>query len=109
MIKVPITSIISKWLEADEALKARCEFEKCGYDSDSAYRGYILGFQDGINSQIDDNIKKKDIVEAYRNLYQSGDLFQLISEEDCVNHISNSREYNFLAGALWMLNKLKQG
>ena len=111
-MKVPITSIIHKWFEADGKLKARCEFEKCQYDSDSAYRGYILGFQDGINSQIDDNIKKADkadIVEAYRNLYKSGALFQLISEDDCVNYISNSQEYNFLAGALWMLNKLKQG
>ena len=107
MKKVAITDFINTWLEADANLVKRSKNEECEYHSDSAYKGYALGFEDGVNSQLHNNIEKGDIVEAYRTLYSSGQLFCLISEDDCVNFISNSQEYNFLAGALWMLNKLK--
>lgn len=106
MKRVPITSIISKWLAADEDLKNKCEFEQCKYDSDSAYRGYVIGFQDGVNSQLDDQINKAEIVEEYRRILNAGDFTQLVSEEDCLSLISTSSEYNFLAGAMWMFNKI---
>lgn len=107
MNRVPITTVIKSWLEADKQLSEKCSKENCEYHSDSAYQGYVSGFNDGVNSQLHNNIEKGDIVEAYRTLYSSGQFFGLVSEDDCVNFISNSQEYNFLAGALWMLNKLK--
>lgn len=106
MKKVPITSIINKWLQVDDELKAKCEAENCKYDSDSAYKGYVIGFEDGVNSQINDEIAKPDIIKAYKEIYASGEYTSLVSEEDCMRLISSSTEYWFLAGAIWMLKKV---
>lgn len=52
MKKVAITDFINTWLEADANLAERSENEECEYHSDSAYKGYALGFEDGVNSQL---------------------------------------------------------
>lgn len=53
MKNVPITDIINQWLKADHDLFELCKDEDCEYHSDSAYRGFMLGFQAGVNSQLE--------------------------------------------------------
>ena len=52
MKKVPITYVINSWLKADARLAEQCKEDICEYHSDSAYRGFMLGFDEGVNSQI---------------------------------------------------------
>lgn len=47
MKKIPITDVINSWLKADARLEEQCKDDICEYDSNSAYKGYMLGFEDG--------------------------------------------------------------
>lgn len=114
MKKVPITEFINSWLEADIKLAEMCKEEICEYHSDSAYRGYALGYEAGVNTQMvkDDDVKmcllnKYDIISAKRNM-TIADCSKYVTEDDCRRHISNSEEYWFMAGAMWLLDHLKK-
>lgn len=52
MNKVPITDIIKGWANTDAELTQHSLFEGNEYHSDSAYRGYVKGFQNGVESQL---------------------------------------------------------
>ena len=113
MKKVPITAFINKWLDADIRLSNLCKSEDCDYHADSAYRGYALGFEAGVNSQIvEENdaklcvITKDDILKGKRELTVS-DCSNYVNESDCLQLISSSEEYWFLVGALWALDKIR--
>lgn len=58
MKKVPITEIINQWLKADHDLAELCKDEDCEYHSDSAYRGFMLGFAAGVESQLENKENK---------------------------------------------------
>ncbi len=76
MKKVPITDVINSWLKADARLAEQCKEDICEYHSDSAYRGFMLGFDEGVNSQIisEDEAKKmllitkREIVNGFKNV-----------------------------------------
>ena len=73
MKKVPITDVINSWLNADARLEEKCKEEICEYDSISAYKGYMLGFEDGVQSQVNEDaskcvITKRDIVSGFKEL-----------------------------------------
>lgn len=113
MKKVPITDFINSWLEADIKLAELCKSEDCDYHSDSAYRGYALGFEAGVNTQMvkEDDVKmclitKRDIVNGFKDI-NVGKCAKYVTESDCMNLIGNSEEYWFLAGAMWLLDHLK--
>lgn len=53
MKKVPITEVINQWLKADNRIEDLCREEGCEYHSQSAYRGFMLGFEAGVNSQLE--------------------------------------------------------
>lgn len=112
MKKIPITDIISSWLKADERLEEQCKEEICEYDSNSAYKGYMLGFEDGVNSQIveegvevDAVITKQEIADAFKTFYGKKCA---VSEEDCMKYISSSEQYWFFAGALWLIEAVNE-
>lgn len=117
MEKVAITAVINSWLAADKRLSELCKEEICEYDSDNAYRGYMLGFEDGVNTQVADEVEveklslvtKHDIAAAYKDIYgHVEDMAALVSEEDCMKFISSSEQYWFFAGAMWIMQKLKE-
>lgn len=113
MKKVPITDVINGWLKADTRLAKQCKEEICEYHSDSAYKGYMLGFEDGVQSQIINEadaskmalITKQDIADAFHSFYGKR---VAVSEEDCVNYISLSEQYWFFAGAMWLIEQMKK-
>lgn len=116
MKKIPITSIISSWMAADKKITEQCIEEICEYDSASGYRGYMLGFEDGVESQLvkdDDASKirlmtKQDIADGF-NEFKSDTHFKMaVSEDDCVRYISSSEQYWFYAGAMWIINQLNK-
>lgn len=114
MVKVPITDVINSWLAADNLLYNKCKEEDCEYHSDSAYRGYMTGYEDGVNTQVVEGdkanihlISKAEIVKAKRELMVS-QMCKYVSEEDCMKHISSSDEYWFLAGAMWMIEQMNK-
>lgn len=108
MKKVPITTIINSWLKADAKLEEQCKEEICEYHSDSAYRGYVLGYQDGVNSQMVE-VNKQDVADAFKGIYGKIDgMTGLVGEEDCVNYISSSEQYWFFAGAMWFMQQLNK-
>lgn len=113
MKKVPITDIIISWLNADASLEDRCREEICDYDSNSAYKGYMLGFQDGIQSQVNEDaskciITKKDIIDGFNTFKTDCHFIPAVSESDCVQYISSSDQYWFYAGAIWILKQLEK-
>lgn len=106
MKKVPITTIINNWLKADAKLEEQCKEEICEYHSDSAYRGYVLGYQDGVESQMVE-VSKQEVADAFKGIYGKIDgMSNLVSEEDYVNHISSSEQYWFFAGAMWLMERM---
>jgi hypothetical protein len=112
MKKVPITDIINSWLKADARLEEKCKEEICEYDSNSSYKGYMLGFEDGVQSQIDDDaskciITKQDIVDGFKQFKSDSHFIPAVSEADCMQYISSSDQYWFFAGAMWLMNQLK--
>ena len=112
MKKVPITDVINSWLKADSRLAEQCKEEICDYHSDSAYKGYMLGFEDGVQSQINEDaskciITKRDIVSGFKEL-NAGSCAGLVSEEDCIQLLSSSQEYWFLAGAMWLMKQIEK-
>lgn len=114
MKKVPITDVINSWLKADARLAEQCKEDICEYHSDSAYRGFMLGFDEGVNTQIiSENeakkmllITKREIVNGFKNVDVAG-CAKLVTDEDCVNLLSSSQEYWFLAGAMWLMEQVK--
>ena len=114
MKKVPITDVINGWLKADALLAVKAAEENCEYHSDSAYRGFMLGFDEGVNSQLIDEdetkkmllITKRDIVNGFKDVDVSK-CSRYVTEEDCVNLLSSSQEYWFLAGAMWLMEQVK--
>ena len=112
MKKVPITDVINSWLKADARLEEQCKEEICEYDSNSAYKGYMLGFEDGVQSQINEDVSKciitkRDIVCGFKEL-NAGNCASFVSEEDCIELLSSSQEYWFLAGAMWLMKQLEK-
>ena len=116
MKKVPITDIINGWLAADKKITEQCIEEICEYDSASGYRGYMLGFEAGVESQLvngEDASKinlmtKQDIADGF-NEFKSDTHFKIaVSEADCVRYISSSEQYWFYAGAMWLIRQLKE-
>lgn len=106
MNKVPITTVIKSWLETDKQLTEKCSKENCKYHSDSAYQGYVSGFNDGVASQCVE-VPKQDIADAFKGIYGKIDgMSGLVSEDDCVNYISSSEQYWFFAGAMWMAKQM---
>lgn len=114
MKKVPITDIINSWLVAEKRLAKQSKEEICEYHSDSAYKGYMLGFEDGVGSQLVNDedaskvilITKQDIADAFKDI--KGNLKKVaVSENDCVNYISTSEQYWFFAGAMWLVEQMK--
>ena len=113
MRKIPITEIINNWLKADALLEERCKEELCEYDSNSAYKGYMLGFEDGVQSQINDDaskciITKQDIAEGFKVFKSDNHFIPAVSEADCIQYITSSDQYWFFAGANWILNQLNK-
>ena len=114
MKKVPITDVINSWLKADARLAEQCKEVICEYHSDSAYRGFMLGFDDGVNSQVisEDEAKKmllitkREIVNGFKNVDVAG-CAKRVTDEDCVNLLSSSQEYWFLAGAMWLMEQVR--
>lgn len=113
MKKVPITAFINKWLDADIKLAELCKSEDRDYHSDSAYRGYALGFEAGVNSQIVEEtdtqlcvITKDDIIKAKKEL-TIADCSKYVSESDCLQLVGSSEEYWFLVGAVWALDRMR--
>lgn len=112
MKKVPITDVINGWLKADARLAEQCKEEICEYHSDSAYKGYMLGFEDGVDSKIindEDASKmtlttKQDIADAFKDIYGKR---VAVSEDDCMKYISSSAQYWFFAGAMWLVEQMK--
>jgi hypothetical protein len=116
MNKVPITSVISSWLAADKKIAEQCIEEICEYDSESAYKGYMLGFEAGVESQLvkDDDaskiklLTKQDIADGFKE-FKSDTHFKIaVSEDDCVRYISSSEQYWFYAGAMWLIRQLNR-
>ena len=113
MKKVPITDVINSWLKADARLAEQCKEEIGDYHSDSAYKGYMLGFEDGVESQIINEadaskmvlITKQDIADAFKTFYGRKCA---VSEDDCVKYISSSEQYWFFAGAMWLVEQMKK-
>lgn len=113
MKKVPITDVINGWLKADAMLADQCKEEICEYHSDSAYKGYMLGFEDGVESQIINEadaskialISKQDIADAFNDFYGKK---VAVSERDCMKYISSSEQYWFFAGAMWLVEQMKK-
>ena len=113
MKKVPISDVINSWLKADARLEEQCKEEICEYDSNSAYKGYMLGFEDGVQSQINEDasrciITKQDIADAFKGFKSEGHFIPAVSEADCVQYISSSDQYWFFAGANWILRQLEK-
>lgn len=114
MKKVAITAVINSWLAADKRLAELCKEEICEYDSENAYRGYMLGFEDGVNAQIADGVEvdnlsvvtKHDIAKAYDDL-KGGKCTKYVGEDDCMKYISSSEQYWFFAGAMWLVEQMK--
>ena len=112
MKKVPITDVINGWLKADAMLADQCKEEICEYHSDSAYKGYMLGFEDGVDSQIINDedaskmtlITKQDIADAFKDIYGKR---VAVSEDDYMKYISSSAQYWFFAGAMWLVEQMK--
>lgn len=112
MKKVPITDVINGWLKADARLAEQCKEEICEYHSDSDYKGYMLGFEDGVDSQIINDedaskmtlITKQDIADAFKDFYGKR---VAVSEDDCIKYISSSEQYWFFAGAMWLVEQMK--
>lgn len=105
MRKVPITDVINSWLKTDARLEEKCREENSEYDSNSAYKGYMLGFEDGVQSQTDEDasesiITKQDIAEGFHEANFS------ILEEDML-HISSTNQYWFYCGAMWLMKQLE--
>lgn len=116
MKKIPITTVINGWLAADKKITEQCIEEICEYDSASGYRGYMLGFEDGVESQLvkdDDASKiklmtKQDIADGFKE-FKSDTHFKIaVSEDDCVRYISSSEQYWFYAGAMWLIRQLNK-
>ena len=112
MKKVSITDVINSWLKADARLEEQCKEEICEYDSNSAYKGYMLGFEDGVQSQVNEDasrciVTKRDIVSGFKEL-NAGNCASFVSEEDCIELLSSSQEYWFLAGAMWLMKQLEK-
>lgn len=115
MKKVPITDVINCWLVADNRLAKQCKEEDCEYHSDSAYKGFMLGFDDGVGSQIVNDadaskitlITKQDIADAFKSFYGNIDRCA-VSEDDCMKYISSSEQYWFFAGAMWLVEQMKK-
>ena len=110
---VPITDLINSWLKADARLEERCKEEICEYDSNSAYKGYMLGFEDGVRSQVKEDaskciITKQDIADAFKRYKSEGNFIPAVSEADCVQYISSSDQYWFFAGAMWLMEKFEK-
>lgn len=113
MKKIPITDIINSWLKADARLEERCKEEICEYDSNSAYKGYMLGFEDGVQSQINEDaskciITKQDIADGFKRFKSDTHFTPAVSEADCMQYISSSDQYWFFAGANWILKQLEK-
>ena len=116
MKKIPITSIISSWMEADKKIAEQCIEEICDYDSESAYKGYMLGFEAGVESQLvkDDHaskiklLTKQDIADGFKEFKSDTNCKIAVSEEDCVRYISSSEQYWFYAGAMWLVKQLNK-
>ena len=113
MKKVAITTVINSWLNADKKLAEKCLDEGNEYDSESAYRSFMLGFDEGVNSQLigEDEAKamlyitKREIVNGFKDVDVS-QCSKLVTEDDCLNIISSSQEYWFLAGAMWLIEQV---
>ena len=111
MKKVPITDVINSWLKADARLEEQCKEEICEYDSNSAYKGYMLGFEDGVQSQINEDaskciITKQDIADGFKLFKSDSHSLPVVSEADW-QYISSSDQYWLFAGAMWVMNQLK--
>lgn len=106
MKKVPITDVINSWLKADARLAEQCKEDICEYHSDSAYRGFMLGFDEGVNSQIISEDEAKKMLLITKREIVAG-CAKLVTDEDCVNLLSSSQEYWFLAGAMWLMEQVK--
>lgn len=52
-------------------------------------------------------ITKRDIILAKRDM-NIADAVRLVSEEDCMTHISNTEEYWFMAGAVWAMEQMER-
>ena len=115
MKKVPLTTLINSWLDADTKIAELCKSEDCEYHSDSAYRGYVLGFEEGVNTQVVDHVEvdklnlvtKHDIAKAFDDL-KIGDCAKYVNEDDCIKYISSSNQYWFFAGAMWLMERMKE-
>lgn len=110
MKNIPITQVINSWNIADAKLSNLCFNEDSAYDSDSAYRGYMVGYDDGVKSQAEEGsagrvIEKKEVADAFHTFYARKSA---VSEEDCVKYISTSEQYWFFAGAMWLMNELSK-
>lgn len=113
MKKVAITTVINSWLKADKKLAEKCLDEGNEYDSESAYRGFMVGFDEGVNSQIIDEdvaktmlyITKSEIVNGFKDV-DIAQCSKLVTVDDCLNVISSSQEYWFLAGAMWLIEQV---
>ena len=74
----------------------------------------MLGFDEGVNSQIisEDEAKKmllitkREIVNGFKNVDVAG-CAKLVTDEDCVNLLSSNQEYWFLAGAMWLMEQVR--
>ena len=114
MKKVPITDVINTWLQADKMLAEKCNDENCEYDSDSAYKGFMVGFDEGVNTQLMDEdeakkmllITKREIVNGFKDV-DVAHCTRYVTEDDCLNIISSSQQYWFLAGAMWLMEKVR--
>ena len=111
MKKIPITDVIKSWLAADERLAEQCKEEICEYQSNSAYKGYMLGFEDGVQSQINEDaskciISKQDIADAYEQFKADRCFLPDVSEDDWMKYIKSSDQYWFFAGAMWLMKQI---
>lgn len=114
MKKVPLTDVINSWLNADKMLAEKCEDESCDYDSSSAYKGFMVGFDEGVNSQMisEDEAKRMLIITKCEiaNGFAGVDMAKcsrLVTEDDCLNLISSSQQYWFLVGAMWLMEQVR--
>ena len=107
MKKVPITDVINSWLKANARLEEQCKEEICEYDLSSAYKGYMLGFEDGVQSQKC-IITKQDIADAYEQFKADRCFLPDVSEDDWMKYIKSSDQYWFFAGAVWLMKQLEK-
>lgn len=74
----------------------------------------MVGFDEGVNAQLMDDVEaqrmllitKREIVNGFKDV-DIAQCTKLVTEDDCVNLISSSQQYWFLAGAMWLMDKVK--